>query len=59
MPWKLGLPVLRPSDMSTVASSILSAACITFSPLPGEIIDWSGASLKRISISTLAPRAFL
>ena len=59
MPWKLALPVQRPSDINSVVSPARSAACITLSALPGETIEGSGASLKRISICTSAPIAFL
>jgi len=59
IPLKWGLPVQRPSDINSVVSPARSAACITLSAFPGEIIDWSGASLNRMSISTLAPIAFL
>ena len=43
MPLKFGLPVQRPSDISSWVSPARRAACMTLSPLPGEIIDWSGA----------------
>ena len=61
-PWKPGLPCMRPSETITVASPILSEACMTLSSEPGAHSPaggFSGASLKRISISTFAPSAFL
>src|SRR5271169_566622 len=43
-PWKFGLPWLRPSEASSIASPIWICACMTLSLEPGETIDWSGAS---------------
>jgi hypothetical protein len=59
-PWKEGLPAQWPSEARTWVSPTLKAACITLSSELGGM--WlgsglSGFSLKRISISTLAPIA--
>jgi hypothetical protein len=60
-PWNDGLPMQRPSDAITAVSPIRKHECITFSSEPGGFMLGfaSGFSLKRISISTLAPSVFL
>ncbi len=43
----------------TLLSPKVKLACITFSSEPGAIMDLSGASLKRMSMFTWMPMAFL
>jgi hypothetical protein len=57
-PSKLGFPWQWPSEAMIVESPTRKLACITFSSEPGGTMPgWggSGFSLKRMSISTLAP----
>ena len=61
-PAKLGLPEQRPSDSMTSVSPTLNEACITLFSLPGGSMPGgggSGASLLRITMSTLVPSAFV
>src|SRR5262245_853757 len=54
-PSKDGLPLQWPSDAMTVVSPIFTVECMTLFSEPALTMLWSGASLNRISISTLAP----
>ena len=61
-PWKFALSVWHPSDAMIVVCPTRKLACMTLFSDPGGILPGSGGSglsLKRISISTSAPRAFL
>src|ERR1041384_348254 len=59
-PLKSGLPLAMPSEPITMESPILNDACmILFSSDGMQFGFFSGLSLKRIIISTLAPSVFL
>src|SRR5260221_4597947 len=59
-PLKSGLPDAMPSEAITNASPTLNAACMILLSSDGAQFGFfSGLSLKRIIISTLAPSAFL
>lgn len=54
-PSNFGCPAFLPSEASTVVSPIWNCACMTLFSEPGSHCVCSGASLKRISMPTLAP----
>src|SRR5262245_14303258 len=58
-PSKFVFPAHWPSDAITWVSPILKHECMIFSPEPGGIMLWSGASLKRIMALTSAPSLLL
>jgi hypothetical protein len=56
-PSKHGSPSHLPSEAIRIVSPIRKLACITLFSIPGCVMPGSGASLKRLSISTSAPTA--
>jgi hypothetical protein len=56
---ELGLALTAAIGSSTLVSPIWNCACMTLFSAPGLIMALSGLSLKRISMPTSAPIAFL